>query len=562
MPQVIIQPFDAATNKAISIINQKSPSLLKNVEKVIVHSSGGPELGHVAMGPGKNPREIHVFKNRIRDIVMRNANVTTKKTLTSQELEQAIVDGILETILHENVHIGPTKTLEQIAKGPFSSESEAEQTTKSLMSKIRPIASFKISKRATIEMACPHCKENVSHLKPEKNLVSLYKMLTCPNCKNVFYPQDVLLAVKQTKEKERPEKKVDEVISFNRVALKNALNKKLYAAISQFFINFNDYGLINNLAAWQHKNNLEITGKLDQSTIKKLSNTNSSPKSLPRNFAPVVPGVLYRGGLIMDESQLQSLKDLGVQRVVSLYANPDILRLCNKMNVEHVSAFIENGGPEDLGRKVFGSSVSQFLTEKPTYVHCFFGEDRTGGVIARFRTETGWPCKLAYAEAKHYGFKDIFVDLIDWFSEFCDEKPVDTDKIRKALGDLESYKNPEIMPIKEQDCSLPTPAPDDVPFQDMEPTSFPSYKNYITSPIPTSISTVPLSIRSSIIVKAQETKNEETADGIEEEEIDENDAEDIEPAVNIIGLQESEIEQNMNQSLTLEPFFSNIGNLG
>lgn len=355
-------------------------------------------------------------------------------------------------------------------------------------------------------------------------------------------------------------KKVNEVVDFNRAVLKRT--PKIYAQLSNLIQKFDDYDLINNLAIWQYKNNLKFTGKLDKNTIKKLSIQLSAPKSLPPNFAAVVPGVLYRGGLVSDESQLQALKELGIQRVVSLHSNPDVPRLCNKMGVEHVAAFIENGGPEDLGRKVFGKSVSNFLTEKPTYVHCFFGEDRTGGVIARFRTETGWPCKLAYAEAKHYGFKDIFVDLIDWFSEFCDEKPVDTNRIRKALGDMKPYQNPEITPIKEQDCTLTTPAPDDVPYEDLEPTSFPSYKNYITSPIPTSISTVPLSIRSSIMIRSQEKNVEEYSEEMPEENPEESSANDEEPAVNIVGLQESEIEQNMNQSYTLEPFFSSIGDLG
>jgi hypothetical protein len=96
---------------------------------------------------------------------------------------------------------------------------------------------------------------------------------------------------------------------------------------------------------------------------------------------------------------------------------------------------------------------------------------------------------LAYREAKSHGFKDIFVDLIDWFSELCDKKPVDTDKIRRMMGNIEPYVNPE--EDEEQDCSLPTPAPDDVPFP-----GTPGYTSYITSPTPVGISSIPFGIGS------------------------------------------------------------------
>jgi hypothetical protein len=106
---------------------------------------------------------------------------------------------------------------------------------------------------------------------------------------------------------------------------------------------------------------------------------------------------------------------------------------------------------------------------------------------------------------------------------------------------------------------LPTPAPNDVPFEDSEPTSFPSYKSYITSEIPASISTVPIGVTSS-----QKYAQESNPEIVEEnpEENPEEESDDNEPAVNIIGVQECGIEQNMNSGISLEPFFSNVGNLG
>lgn len=53
---------------------------------------------------------------------------------------------------------------------------------------------FPISKRA-MAMACPNCFENISHLTPEKTPNGLYKMMTCPSCKNSFYPQDAMVKI-------------------------------------------------------------------------------------------------------------------------------------------------------------------------------------------------------------------------------------------------------------------------------------------------------------------------------------------------------------------------------
>jgi hypothetical protein len=110
--------------------------------------------------------------------------------------------------------------------------------------------------------------------------------------------------------------------------------------------------------------------------------------------------------------------------------------MCEEVGIEHLSIPLEYGKPEEEGRKILGNFVSKLLLEKPTYIHCWYGMDRTGGVIARLRTENGWSNKDAYLEAKSFGFKDLFADFIDWFCECGQgEKPVDTNKMRKILNE-------------------------------------------------------------------------------------------------------------------------------
>jgi hypothetical protein len=251
------------------------------------------------------------------------------------------------------------------------------------------------------------------------------------------------------------------------------------------------------MAKWQDRNNLMPTGRLDTATLSKFTQDHGTLE-LPKNFGIVVPKVLYRGAMIEKVEQLAALRDnFGIQRVVSLHNHPDIARMCYREGLEHVAAPLECGTPNEFGRKILGKSVSSFLQSKPTYIHCFFGRDRTGGVVARFRTENGWSCKSAYAEAKSYGFQDIFVDLIDWFAELCDKPPIDTNKIRKLLKDKTPYENPEIeeqeQPLLEPNLN---PVPNDMPFgnpyQDSSEHAYVTWADTINSVAPTGILSIPI----------------------------------------------------------------------
>ncbi len=483
--QTIVEPWDPAVNKALQTIQMKDPSLVTNVEKIIVHPGGGSgQLGHVEMGLSKNPREVHIFKDRIQQIVVQRAG-GPQSTLTPQELEQAIVKGIMETLAHEFSHIGKSRTPDQITQGPFLGEPEAEREAETFMRKVR---SFDLSKRSEVSNILENLRIKFASNCP----------FVDPNLKFTSYiaNNDLYAATKEAlnifkfKNTKPITLEIKEAIDFNTEVSKCKPVIRMLGTISKSLNtnNFVNANFVFKLASWQAANKLIPTGKLDKDTTNKFANPKHQG-SLPRNFAIVIPGVLYRGGIIDNAQQLQHLKIMGIKRVVSLHADSEVPKMCDALGIEYVPAFIENGAPEEFGRQVLGDSVSEFLTQKPTYIHCFFGSDRTGGVIAKLRTEMGWSCDLAYREAKSYGFKDMFVDLIDWFSESCDKKPIDTDKMRKMLGDKEPYENPE--EDEEQFCLMPTPAPDDVPF----PSSSPGYSTYITSPTPVGISSVPMGLR-------------------------------------------------------------------
>jgi len=126
-----------------------------------------------------------------------------------------------------------------------------------------------------------------------------------------------------------------------------------------------------------------------------------------RHFYQVDDG-LYRGAKPSSEG-LETLKALGVRTVISLETKEESLRE-------------ERDGVEALGMKFL--SLPMTLTERPpdslvlefletvlnpqnhgVLVHCDNGKDRTGVLIAVYRTVVqGWGPKVAYQEAKKYGF--------------------------------------------------------------------------------------------------------------------------------------------------------------
>jgi hypothetical protein len=481
--RIVIEPWDPAVDKAVRMIDSISPGLLAPDIRIKVHSGGGSgQLGHVESGPGKNPREIHIFKDRIREIVMRNSGQAAKMTVTSGELENAVLDGLMETIVHEMGHLG--RGAPRPVTSPFLGEPEAETEARQFMQKVK----MRPRTMASLVQAASQLEDIRQKYLPSRPIGEPNLEFVAHVANNNSYQMIKTGVALLLKDELKPAIfDIEDAIKFNSSVSYSKPVMGLFGIITNICKNASlDADFVLELARWQAKNQLFPTGKLDKETLSKVATLAPKLEALPRNFAVVVPGKIYRGGMIDDSNQLKALKSLGIKRIISLHSNPEIARMCGEEGLEHLPAFIESGHTSEYGRNIFGNNVTEILTQKPCYVHCYFGEDRTGGVIARFRTENGWPCKMAYAEAKAHGFKDIFVDLIDWFSEPCEDKPVDTDKIRELLNNKEPYENPEL--TQEQECSLPTPARNDVPFPD--PSNV-GYTTYITSTVPTGIMSVP-----------------------------------------------------------------------
>lgn len=143
----------------------------------------------------------------------------------------------------------------------------------------------------------------------------------------------------------------------------------------------------------------------------------------PRNFRVVHRG-LYRGGKIESRAQLQRLRDAyGVRTVICLAkdslgpAGDNELCWGPELGLKIVKAYLSDQPP----RPAQWATMKQLMREGAVYVHCKWGADRTGAVLARYREEVdGWEARQAFAEARKYGFKPWLKDLRTWIDAPAD----------------------------------------------------------------------------------------------------------------------------------------------
>lgn len=148
-PEVVIEPMEPNVQKAVNKIKSMDPSMFHNVTKIVVHPGGGHgQLGHVEMGPDKDPREVHIFKDRVNQIVQQQF----QGQQNPQALQEATERALIEVITHEVGHIGKSRTQEQILQQPFHGEPEAERQSEEFMKRLTSL-NYKLSRRAENEFS-------------------------------------------------------------------------------------------------------------------------------------------------------------------------------------------------------------------------------------------------------------------------------------------------------------------------------------------------------------------------------------------------------------------------
>ena len=129
-----------------------------------------------------------------------------------------------------------------------------------------------------------------------------------------------------------------------------------------------------------------------------------APPGVP-NFARVNEA-LWRGAQPV-ETGIESLKKLGVATIVNLRGADDVApyeaAAARRLGLLYLNVPLPGlRAPSD-------ASVARLLSllatlPGPVFVHCKYGADRTGTIIACYRIRhDGWTAARALAEARHYG---------------------------------------------------------------------------------------------------------------------------------------------------------------
>jgi len=129
---------------------------------------------------------------------------------------------------------------------------------------------------------------------------------------------------------------------------------------------------------------------------------------------------LYRGAA-PSPKDVQWLKDnLNIKKIVSLdeASGNRIDRVCQLLGIEHVMF------PLQMDRKSILKLLQQnlhnlLISGGPTFIHCHWGKDRTGLVIAMFKCRyMGMSPEAAIKEAKSYGFGiGVDEDIVDLYEK-------------------------------------------------------------------------------------------------------------------------------------------------
>jgi tyrosine-protein phosphatase SIW14 len=158
----------------------------------------------------------------------------------------------------------------------------------------------------------------------------------------------------------------------------------------------------------------------------------------PPNFYLVKTGI-YRGGH-PDAGGLQYLKNLGITTIIDLEIG-DFIEATPWSIAEEIAGATALG-INDIREPMsafelavsssFDDEINRILailadpSQKPVYVHCAHGQDRTGLVIGLERVfNEGWTPAAAWNEMLSYGFHEEFLGLDGYFFRKTGWNPLD-----------------------------------------------------------------------------------------------------------------------------------------
>ena len=138
-------------------------------------------------------------------------------------------------------------------------------------------------------------------------------------------------------------------------------------------------------------------------------------------FREVVPGKLYRGSAPSPQD-VQWLKDnKNIKKIVSLdkRSGEAIDRACKLLSIQHVKMYIDGANKKTLLHFLTQNFHELFLENGPTFLHCYFGKDRSGLACALVECKyLGVSPDKAIQQAKALGFGvDVPPNVIELYEK-------------------------------------------------------------------------------------------------------------------------------------------------
>jgi len=161
--------------------------------------------------------------------------------------------------------------------------------------------------------------------------------------------------------------------------------------------------------------------RTDADVTSPVSETRLEDGAIPR-FAEIEPG-LARGGQPTEQG-FRFLRARGYRTVVSFRRSSKERRVVEEMGIRYVHIPMRAGlfgsvapTKEDVAR--FLSVVSD-SSQRPVFIHCLRGKDRTGTMAAIYRIEAGgWTNEEARREMLSLGFNRYYGNLMQYVRTYA-----------------------------------------------------------------------------------------------------------------------------------------------
>lgn len=147
-----------------------------------------------------------------------------------------------------------------------------------------------------------------------------------------------------------------------------------------------------------------------------------------KRFGQVTP-YIFRGALPTEVRDYEMLVNSGVKTILSLVTTSSDIKkekkIAQQMGLEFIS--IPLSGFFSPSKKDI-SKIIELLSSakgKPIFIHCRYGEDRTGLSVGIYRVrQDGWTKEKAYQEMLDWGFKPALLGLSHFFWEHAEDSQV------------------------------------------------------------------------------------------------------------------------------------------